>query len=413
MHISFYISDSLLGEVDNLARLAGISRSKFLSNLIDKNIRGNNTDQPSTTHEKRDKMESEEVAAIRTDCRFYRGEIPCEKKKVCWKCEEFAPIGKRALVIKFGAAGDALRTTPILRRLRKDGFDEITWICDEQSHEVLSLAENIDRLIVAGPETIALLAAEEFDSVFSFDKAPFATALAMMARSTDKRGFSATPQGRLGFFNSKAGYALRLGVDDELKFRINRKTVPELTFEIAGKPFAGEEYELRIPPASERLPNRVALNLGVGPKWPTKSWPAEHWEKLARLLLKNGWEPVLVGGPAETELLKSVSARSGAPSRNPAALADFAGFLASCAAVVTCDSLALHVAIAVGTEVFGLFCSTSAREIEWYGRGVAIVAPDGPCYNSRCDHWPSCMLSIAPGSVFVDIERRLRAGHVR
>jgi len=70
---------------------------------------------------------------IRSDCFYFKGETPCDKDRVCWDCDEFQSIPRRALVIKFGAAGDALRTTPLLSRLRKEGYGDITWICDESS----------------------------------------------------------------------------------------------------------------------------------------------------------------------------------------------------------------------------------------------------------------------------------------
>lgn len=345
---------------------------------------------------------------IRTDCRHYRGEIPCTKRKVCWSCDEFEPIPRRALVIKFGAAGDALRTTPIVSRLRKEGYGEITWICDAASHEVLSLAEGIDRLVVHGPDSMPLVMTEIFDGVFSFDKAPPAIALATLAKSPDRRGFCANSLGRLSVFDERSRYALRLGMDDDLKFRDNAKSVPRILFEMAGFEYAGEEYSLRVPDPVEKNDRAVALNLGVGPRWPTKAWPREHWISLAKLLRRDGFHPVFAGGPHEDALIRECAAEAEAEFFPPSPLAAFARMLAGCRAAVTGDSLGLHVALAAKTPaVVGLFCSTASAEIEWFGRGEAIVAPDGPCYNARCGHWPGCMKSISPDQILSALRRRL------
>ena len=58
---------------------------------------------------------------VRNDCMYFKGDIPCaphKKKGVhCDKCPEYQPVGQRLLIIKLGAAGDVIRTTPILRAL--------------------------------------------------------------------------------------------------------------------------------------------------------------------------------------------------------------------------------------------------------------------------------------------------------
>jgi len=339
----------------------------------------------------------------RSDCFHFRGEVPCIKKKVCWECNEFEEIPKRALVIKFGAAGDALRTTPILSRLRRDGFKCITWICDEASREVLSFAKNIDKLVVFGTDALLKVAVEKYDAVFSFDKNLSAAALAVVAKSEDKRGFGATESGKLFEFNEESLYALKLGIDNNLKFKLNIKSVPELIFEMAGYKYNGEEYEFELKSKIRRKKNVVALNIGVGKRWPTKSWPDDCWVKLAVLLKKSGFKPVFVGGEAERSLLSNYSARAEVEFLPPSELHIFAEALAAAGTVVTCDSLALHIALAVKTRVIGLFCSTCSNEIEWFNRGEALISKKGPCYDSHCCNWPDCMRSISPESVLKKI----------
>jgi heptosyltransferase-2 len=337
------------------------------------------------------------------DCRHYRGDLPCVKRAVCWECDAAEPIPRRALVIKFGAPGDALRTTPLLARLRAEGYGEITWICDESSHEVLSLASGIDRLIVFSPAALALVQVERFGTVFSLDKDRAACALAMLAMSDDKRGFGLTAEGRLMPFNDASWYALRLGIDDPLKFRENAMTAPQLVFQMAGYEYRGEEYDLAyvgepLPPP-ERPGKMICLNVGVGPRWPTKAWPEDNWVALARLLKEKDLHPVFVGGEAEAWLLERLAARAGCRALPPASIAIFAETLAAAAGVVSCDSLGLHVALAVRTPVVGLFCSTVSAEIEWFGRGVGLASRQGPCYRADCPNWPACMNEIRPEAI--------------
>jgi heptosyltransferase-2 len=77
---------------------------------------------------------------VKTDCRFFRGDIPCKPHKAhgvhCADCPYYEPIKERILIIKLGAIGDVIRTTPLLRKLREVyPQSQIWWIT--RSPEVL------------------------------------------------------------------------------------------------------------------------------------------------------------------------------------------------------------------------------------------------------------------------------------
>mgnify|MGYP001588321125 CR=1 FL=1 len=59
---------------------------------------------------------------IHSDCRFYRGDVPCKPHKEngyhCQDCPAYEKVSKRILIIKLGAIGDVIRTTPLLTRYR-------------------------------------------------------------------------------------------------------------------------------------------------------------------------------------------------------------------------------------------------------------------------------------------------------
>ena len=58
------------------------------------------------------------------DCRHFRGDIPCLPNKRegvrCDGCPYYEPLEENVLIIKLGAAGDVIRTTPILPSIRRD-----------------------------------------------------------------------------------------------------------------------------------------------------------------------------------------------------------------------------------------------------------------------------------------------------
>src|SRR5574343_73614 len=69
-------------------------------------------------------METIGIAGIKTDCIFFKGDLPCAPHKKsgvhCPDCPSYQPIETRILIIKLGAIGDVIRTTPLLRKIKKE-----------------------------------------------------------------------------------------------------------------------------------------------------------------------------------------------------------------------------------------------------------------------------------------------------
>ena len=83
----------------------------------------------------RPNAETGERVNFRTDCRHFRGHVPCAPHKAhghhCDGCPEFRARAGRILLIKLGAAGDVIRTTPLLEPLRREYPDHVlTWVTE-------------------------------------------------------------------------------------------------------------------------------------------------------------------------------------------------------------------------------------------------------------------------------------------
>ena len=79
--------------------------------------------------------------------------------------------------------------------------------------------------------------------------------------------------------------------------------------------------------------------------------------------------------------------------------------------LATAISIAMHVALAVGSRVVVLFGPTSSAEIELFGCGGKVV-PDMDClvcYKQECDFVPNCMDLIAVDAVEAAVVRQLRS----
>ena len=362
---------------------------------------------------------------FKTDCRFFKGERPCAPYKICEACSGYQPMGQRILIIKLGAIGDVLRTTPLLTGLKKKWPDSfITWLTYPESLEVLCHNNLIDRLLGYDLGSILRLEVEDFDLVLSLDKMVEATALAAKIKAGKKKGFYLGDKGQLLPLDKDSEYAYRLGLDDKLKFKENTKTYPEIVFEMAGLPYQGEEYILNLTPQEDdytralrkryRFKQRkvVGLNTGCGKVFATKKWTRDGFVKLGKLLSKLKVATLILGGPEEEKRNRTLARRLKGQVISTGChntLRQFMSIIDLCDVVVTGDTIALHLAIALKKKVVALFGSTAGSEIDLYGRGekLSVEVPCSPCYLGDCENDNICMTSIKPEMVLEAIKRLL------
>lgn len=363
---------------------------------------------------------------IKFDCRHYSGYKPCGLSEFCEDCPHYKPIGRRILIIKLAAMGDVLRTTAILPGLKKKYPDShITWITDSSSYPMLKNNPFIDRLMMFDPESILTVSRIRYNLVINFEKEERALALMDMVQSAKKMGFAFSESFTLSVANQGSLYALQLGLHDELKFKHNRKTYQETIYEMAELPYEGEGYVLNLSEYSRRFADEakkgfciktdricIGFNTGCGGIFETKRWTKAGFCELARLLSNDGYQILLLGGQRECDFNHDILEKSGAHLIDTGcnnSLEEFLGIVSLCDLVVSSDSLAAHIALALEKEVVIFFGSTCAQEVDLFGRGEAIVTdfPCSPCYKNQCDKDPTCMEALAPQTVYDAVCRRL------
>lgn len=367
---------------------------------------------------------------VRDDCRYFLGHKPCLFRRQCDGCPHFSPFGKRILIIKLAAMGDVLRTTPLLRGLRKqNSICHITWLTEPGVVPILHGVQEIDRLLPYSQDALLQMEVETFDELYCFDKEPRASALAMKIRAERKVGFGLSPMGHTLCLNKESEYTYELGINDPLKFRVNTKTYPELVFECAGIPYE-EPQEYILPDLSGEMQRtgiwleslgvrsgdlKIGLNTGAGDVFATKKWTEEGYCRLADRLVKElNAKVLLLGGPGEVERNQRIAASTSYPvinTGNAHPIREFAGLVGNCGFLVTGDTLAMHLAIGLQVPVLVLLGPTCHQEIELYGRGVKVISDYecSPCYRSSCPREIPCMDALQADSIFEAIVELLKA----
>jgi ADP-heptose:LPS heptosyltransferase len=367
---------------------------------------------------------------IDVDCRFFLGDRPCnwhKREGVLCRCKHYKRIEQRILIVKLDAMGDVLRTTALLPPLAQEHPESaITWITRPESTPLLEKNPYISEIIPYGPDALVHLQTREFDRVINLDAGKISSALASAARSSRKDGYVLDERGIVHPTNAAAGQWLEMGVFDDLK-QAGSRTYQDTMAEILGLAGREHHYVFQLEPEEiaagrqhlQKIGVRfdrpvIGLNTGGGGRWPLKQWRFEGYVELIKSL--DSISPVqfvLLAGPAERDRNERLKQAVSAPlldSGNDNPVRHFAAMVSFCDLVITGDTLAMHIALALGRRTVVMFGPTSSTEIELYGLGEKVV-PDMDClccYKSKCDCVPNCMDRISVKDVQEAILRQLQ-----
>jgi ADP-heptose:LPS heptosyltransferase len=326
------------------------------------------------------------------DCKYFRGDAPCSPHKKegvhCIDCQYYKKNNEIILIIKLGAIGDVIRTTPLIHKIHAEKPNAIIWWLTEFP-EILS-GSFIDKIIKFDFKAYPLLNDIEFSWIINLDKDLTACGLIKQLHSNKKSGFTLS-YGKPEPLDNFAENKFLTGLFDDVN-KANKKSYLEEIFEICGWEYSGEKYILDYENTKKwNIPNEgkpiIGLNTGCGSRWLSRLWDELHWEKLIKLLQKYGYFPLILGGVRENEKNINLSNLTGAYYPGYFPLNRFISLVNQCDMVVTVVTMALHIAIALEKEVVLLNNIFNPSEFELYGRGK-IVEPDKPC---KCFFSPECI----------------------
>ncbi|MFH1420645.1 MAG: glycosyltransferase family 9 protein [Candidatus Aenigmatarchaeota archaeon] len=347
---------------------------------------------------------------FKADCRYFKADVPCKfhklDKRSCVDCENYEKIDKRILIVKLGAMGDVIRTTPLLRKLKElYPNSEITWIT--YFPDVLPKA--VDVPLEFNVMNVIKLQADHFDVLYSLDKDPEAVALANLIKADIKKGYK-LENGKAAPIDADAHGKFLTGLHDGIN-KENVYSYVEEIFQITGLSYSNEKYLLDKPPklVNDQLNKMkrpiIMLNTGCGDRWPTRIWPDDNWMELTNMLKEAGYTPLLVGGQNEDLKNKYMAQHSSARYIGVLPMNEFISLVNECDLMVTCATMALHIALGLEKKIVLMNNIFNKNEFELYGQGV-VLEPEADnrvleclsCFKSSCDK--KCLELITPKIVF-------------
>jgi len=350
------------------------------------------------------------------------------------------PSGTRAgriLLIKTHALGDVLMTSPAVRLLRDRLPDaELIFLTGRSAAPLLEGNPHLDRVVPVSEgrllhrrpgavrETVRLIRGLGCETAVIFHPAWPMHLLARLARVPVRWGFER--QGS-GFSLSTAvpwrgdndrGYV----VDDYLRLAAaaaggGGAGDADRSLVLQPGPAVLEEAQALAAARGAKLtppPVGLAPGGGVNPRdrVPEKRWPARRFAELAdRLVVETGRPVWLFGSPGEAGLVREVAGLMKEPAvdfSGATSLGSLAGLIGRLGLLVTVDSAPMHIALALGVPLVGLFGPTRASALLPGGHPlVRVVEAEmdcSPCYNNEpfpgCRQQRPCMETIGLEAVY-------------
>jgi len=261
----------------------------------------------------------------------------------------------KTLVVNLGPLGDVARTTVILNEIE----DEIYWLGSKKCIDVLK-SDKIKRVyFIDEIKDVNEIKKENFDLVISLNEQIAALEIVRNLKYKKIIGvfldknykIDYTPESSYWFDMSLSG---KYGKEhaDKLKLE-NRKSYPQIMIEMVGKKWAEQKYNIGFSDEGIEEEYDVGIITEVKGLWPNKAWSG--YDELKEILEKEGYK-VNILGMREKVLEHMVD-------------------IAKCRVIVCGDTFGMHIALALGKKVVGIFNCTSPYEIYDYGIMEKVVSP--------------------------------------
>ncbi len=260
--------------------------------------------------------------------------------------------------------GDVVRTSVLLSCIDSD----FLWLTDKRSYGLLKYFVDPEKILFFSEENLDIALKRNFSNIYNVDN-----------YVADKRMLLIKGQWK-GYIPSDNGVMPENEIMEAMQLYIPKLKISWQQALVEGMGFKWKEQDYSLIKVSHKIESDIGLNWHVQQDWNSKKWSENNWKELASLLEKN----------------YAVSWQKGMNN-----LDEYISWIASCKAVVTCETLGLHLASALRKKVIGLVGPMTNNEYP-YDR-LTLIKPSPricmPCDSLNCSLENNCMNDIYPYKV--------------
>ncbi|MBI5240490.1 MAG: glycosyltransferase family 9 protein [Elusimicrobia bacterium] len=350
------------------------------------------------------------------------------------------PIPRRILIIQLRRIGDVIFTLPAIQVLRR-AFPQarIDFLVEEPADQLVRLAPGRDETLVYDKSRalhwLAEVRRRRYDWVLDFLANGRSLPLTLCSGAAVKAAF----QGR---------WVRRLAYNRLVKATPNAYLVEQKLdiLRALGVADASWRYDIRLPAEELRWAQETLKSLGADPRRPlvamapasrreTRRWLPERFAEVARALLGQGRDVLLLWGPGELGYVEDIARRTDGgqgpaapggqafsspgrghliiPSDTP--LLRLAALIKSAKLVLSVENGPKNLAVALGVPTVNVVGPNNPGSFNPSGdpAHVLIRAEGLECLGCELNHCPTdheCMTTVTAGTVLKPIERLLAQG---
>lgn len=280
----------------------------------------------------------------------------------------------RIAIVMMSAIGDAVHVLPVVTALKRHRPDcRITWFLAPGPAALVRGHPDVDEIVVFNARAGAreylrmrrTLADRSFDLVLNFQVALKAGLLTALLHAPVKLGFDRRRARDLNwlFTNARIPPHVNQHVQDQYFEFLDWLGVPTQPVVWNLGPWPHEQGLMRSVLEGAEAP---LVSIAVSSARPERNWPAERWAEVIDALQEGcGVRVALIGGRSDHELEAErvilARVRQRPISTMGSSLREMVAVIAGSALVMTPDTAPLHIAVATGVPVIGLFGTTDPR----------------------------------------------------
>lgn len=301
-------------------------------------------------------------------------------------------ITEKILIIRLSGVGDVIHSLPLLSALRRKYIDNhITWLVSKKAEAVVAGNPGLDEVIVfekskglrAWLSLIRKLKEAKFDLVIDpqsqFRSGVVAFLAGIPRRVGFVRGVSKEPNSI--FMNEKVdpGKGEIHNVDRDLSFAKHLGIPPgekKFIIHVDDGDVKYIEDFLKGAGAGGAAP---LVGLSIAGSLPNKRWKNSSWAALIDAISsREKMKTIILWGPGEEGDVEEITkfAKKKTLTAPATDLKQLAALMGKCNMVIGNDSGPLHMAVAMGTSVIGLYGPSGFKKCGPYGEGNTAIRKD-------------------------------------